>query len=303
LAYFGIFPQKKDSKLDNKFANENDDKDENDDMDFIEWNFNELIDKVINGSHDKMKIHKNAIDAGYSELIFTMEEKDFENCYLGFSFIVPKVDDGKEQQKFYSKVFRSINIEGKALLPLESREALYYLNKDLVSLFKPEFSNKIKVKINNSKMDFVRYLSMTAQFYKCNNKDVIAKGYSRNMEKYYEEFIYTVVGEEENEEFTKISDKIDRIKNVEKTLDDMKLIRQDYESIIDLDLYMFGIVYCTLFENKAINADKINEFVDEIEMAISNFKSDTAHTRNPSALKYLRTRIEKSIKICEVYFL
>ena len=144
----------------------------------------------------------SAIIAGYEELNSPISVASFERCYLGFSFVVPATEDDREQQKFYSKVFRSINIGGKKLLPIESREALYYLNTDLVDLFTPEFSRKITV--NEGKMDFVRYLSMLSQYAKNNGPDKIAYGFTKIMENYYENFIYAVVDEKETKEFKKI---------------------------------------------------------------------------------------------------
>lgn len=97
----------------------------------------------------------------------------------------------------------------KTLLPLESREALYYLNKDLVGFFSPEFSKHIYV--NDGKMDFVRCLSMLSQYSK-SGLDKIARGYTKTMEIYYENFIYAVVDEKETKDFIKMSDKIADLK-------------------------------------------------------------------------------------------
>ena len=41
-------------------------------------------------------------------------------------------DTEKQQQKFYTTVFRNINNEGKPLVAEESRASLYFLDKDLV---------------------------------------------------------------------------------------------------------------------------------------------------------------------------
>lgn len=239
--------------------------------------------------------------AGYESMDIDIKPNVFEDCYLGFSFIVPETADNKEQQKFYSKVFRSINIEGKSLLPLESRAALYYLNKDLVGLFLPDFSKQIT--INGGKMDFVRCLSLLSQYSK-SGSDTIAKGYSRNMESYYEKFIYAVVDEDEKtNDFIKLSEKIvdlkytSRMSNLNNILNKMGLIRS-YESIIELDLYMFGIVYHTIFEGKNIDEDKFEKLHCEIKEAISRIKTqESLHVKNPSALKYLRARIFSSIEI------
>lgn len=304
LAYLNLFPQKNQTKgkgEDIYFASENDDK-YDDETDFINWDFNQLLDLIDEKNlRDKSEIYDTARGVGYESMDIEVSAAVFEKCYLGFSFIVPGTDDSKEQQKFYSKVFRSINIEGKTLLPLESREALYYLNKDLVGLFSPEFSKHIYV--NDGKMDFVRCLSMLSQYSK-SGLDKIARGYTKTMEIYYENFIYAVVDEKETKDFIKMSDKIadlkydSRMSKLEAIISGMKLIK-NYDSIIELDLYMFGIVYHTIFEDKNIAEDKYGDLDLKIKEAISVIKKDNLHVKNPSALKHLKFRIERSIEICK----
>ena len=304
LAYLNLFPQKDQTKgkvTEIYYASENDDKND-DETDFIEWDFNQLL-KLINEKklRDKSEIYDAAIQVGYESMGVQISTNDFENCYLGFSFIVPATEDSKEQQKFYSRVFRSINIEGKTLLPLESREALYYLNKDLVGLFSPEFSKHIYV--NDGKMDFVRYLAMLSQYTK-SGIDKIARGYSKTMEIYYEKFIYAVVDEKETKDFIKLSDKIadlkydSRMSNLNAIISGMGLIK-NYDSIIDLDIYMFGIVYHTIFEGKNIAKEQFEQLDLKIKEEIAQIRVIALHVKNPSALKHLKLRIEKSIEICK----
>lgn len=304
LAYLKLFPQKDKYKVIEQnigFADENDDVND-DEIDFIDWDFNQLL-KMINQRklREKFEIHDTAVAIGYENMDVSAEIEDFENCYLGFSFIVPGTEDSKGQQKFYSKVFRSINIEGKTLLPLESRAALYYLNKDLVGLFSPEFAKRIKVK--EGKMDFVRYLSILSQYSK-SGRDKIARGYTKNMEIYYENFIYAVVDEEETKDFINLSTKIadlkyeSRLEKLGKIISEMKLLKT-YDSIIDLDLYMFGLIYQIVFEDKVIAEDKYEELNIKINEKIAEIKTFDLHVKNPSALKHLKIRIENSIEICD----
>lgn len=304
LSYLNLFPKKEQNRVMVKelyFANENDDKEEEDTTDFINWNFNHLL-KVVKKKElrDKSEIHDYAISVGYESMDTSVGIDIYEKCYLGFSFIVPESEDSKEQQKFYSKVFRSINIEGKKLLPLESREALYYLNKDLVGLFSPEFSKKICV--NEGKMDFVRYLAMLSQYQK-SGLDKIARGYTKTMEMYYENFIYAVVDGKSTEEFINLSDKIhdlvyqSRMEILEELVSEMNLVKP-YDSIIELDMYMFGLIYYVIFEGKDIESDKWDELTQKTNEATVEIRNDKLHYKNPSALKHLKTRIEKSIEIC-----
>ena len=307
LHYLRVFPNRdayKVSAKDVDLANENDDENE-EDIDFINWNFNKLLDLIRQSKlRDRSEIHDAAIAEGYEELNTTVSLSSFNKSYLGFSFIVPGTEDDREQQKFYSKVFRSINIEGKKLLPIESREALYYLNKDLVGLFLPEFSKRITV--NDGKMDFVRYLSMLSQYAKNNGPDKVARGFTKIMESYYENFIYAAVDGEETKEFKKLADIIpnlqfeSRMEKLKTIIEGMDLLKP-YDSIITLDLYMFGLVYITIFEDKNIESEKYEDMRKKIEEKSNLFKGERLHHKNPSALKHLKLRIQGSIDICEEF--
>lgn len=315
LTYLGIFPRKENNKVSLKdvyLANENDDTDD-DEIDFIDWDFNKLLSLINNkGLRYPADIQREALSAGYDKMESDISIDDYENCYLGFSFIVPATEDGKEQQKFYSKVFRSINIEGKKLLPIESRQALYYLNRDLVDLFSPDFSKNIY--LNEGKMDFVRYLSMLTQYVNT-GIDKIARGYTKVMESYYENFIYAVVDEDEDKGklFGKLSNSIPNLDYKER-MDSLALLvnglglLKTYDSIIDLDLVMFGLIYITLFEGKTIEEDKYVEVeqaivkkANEIKGGETKTEAQRLHVKNPSALKHLRIRIQDSIDIYEGY--
>lgn len=306
LAYLNLFPQKDQGKIKVEevyFASENDEAND-DEIDFINWDFNQLLTIIKERDlREKSEIHDVAISLGFENMDSSFALDKFDNCYLGFSFIVPATTDSKEQQKFYSKVFRSINIEGKKLLPLESREALYYLNKDLVGLFSPEFAKSIYV--NEGKLDFVRYLSLLSQYTHV-GLEKIARGYTKTMEVYYEKFIYSVVDDIETKEFARLSSQVkeldynSRMNNLKTIVEGLGLIKE-HDSIIEIDLYMFGIVFCTIFENKNIPKEKYVELSSEIEAKIVELKGDSVHAKNPSALKHLKTRIQNSISICERY--
>lgn len=311
LSYFDLFPPKDQNKVsinDVYLANENDDKDE-DEVDFINWDFNSLLELIKqNNLRDIEEVHRKALELGYEKLNSGIKIADLEKCFLGFSFIVPETDDSKKQQRLYSKVFRSINIEGKKLLPIESRKALYYLNKDLVGLFSPDFSEHIL--LNDGKMDFVRYLSLLSQYHK-SDTNKLAQGYTKNMELYYENFIYSVVEGGDDKVFGDLSKTIPdldykaRMEKLASMVKAMDLVKS-YDSIIDLDLYMFGIIYITLFKNLTIDESQCADLKKEIEKKLDDIKGKNGetvktilHVKNPSALKHLKIRISDSIDLYE----
>ncbi|WP_336604881.1 GmrSD restriction endonuclease domain-containing protein [Thomasclavelia ramosa] len=303
LAYLGIFPNKKrfEKTKEKGFIDENDDPIDDELIDnILEWNFNILIEKGVT----KNQIKGNIYSDYYIDVDFEVDDNFFDNNFLGFSYLVPNNEDEKAQQKYYSKVFRNINIQGESLLPQESRLALYYLDNDLVNYFNPEFCNKILV--NDSKVDFVRYLALLSQYKDAQSINSLAKGFSRKMEKYYEEFIYFAVGEETSKIFGD-SSLIFKKKNIsenfdllEKTIAQLDLFKK-YESIIDLDIALFGLIYFIVFMEKEIDCCNKNELLKKISEKIDELRGIPRHLKTPSALKYLRKRVEDSISIYEEF--
>jgi len=303
LAYIGYFPNKMINQKELKFMDENDNLIEDEGINnILEWNFNELLK---NGS-TKEEIKENLSYENYIKFDFNVGKDFFDNNFLGFSYLVPLLANDKEQQKFYSKVFRSINIQGESLLALESRAALYYLDKDLEDYFIPKFIEKIYV--NDSKVDFVRYLALLSQYKKEKTADELGKRFAGKMEKYYEEYIYFTVGEEDSNIFIKYSELFKDKKEYEKmyinlkeSLKKLELLKK-YGSIIDVDITLFGLIYFIVFEKKEIDYSKKESIIKEINKEIEKIRrEDTKHVKNPAAFKYLRYRVRRSIEIYERY--
>ena len=303
LAYIGYFPNKMINQKELKFMDENDNLIEDEGINnILEWNFNELLK---NGS-TKEEIKENLSYENYIKFDFNVGKDFFDNNFLGFSYLVPLLANDKEQQKFYSKVFRSINIQGESLLALESRAALYYLDKDLEDYFIPKFIEKIYV--NDSKVDFVRYLALLSQYKKDKTADELGKRFAGKMEKYYEEYIYFTVGEEDSNIFIKYSELFKDKKEYEKmyinlkeSLKKLELLKK-YGSIIDVDITLFGLIYFIVFEKKEIDYSKKESIIKEINKEIEKIRrEDTKHVKNPAAFKYLRYRVRRSIEIYERY--
>ena len=303
LAYIGYFPNKMINQKELKFMDENDNLIEDEGINnILEWNFNELLK---NGS-TKEEIKENLSYENYIKFDFNVGKDFFDNNFLGFSYLVPLLANDKEQQKFYSKVFRSINIQGESLLALESRAALYYLDKDLEDYFIPKFIEKIYV--NDSKVDFVRYLALLSQYKKEKTADELGKRFAGKMEKYYEEYIYFTVGEEDSNIFIKYSEVFKDKKEYEKmyinlkeSLKKLELLKK-YGSIIDVDITLFGLIYFIVFEKKEIDYTKKESIFKEINKEIEKIRrEDTKHVKNPAAFKYLRYRVRRSIEIYERY--
>ncbi|GHT14792.1 hypothetical protein AGMMS4956_13300 [Bacteroidia bacterium] len=307
LAYLGLFPDETTyKKAIEQFANENDDDNEIEQLDSIlEWKFDKLTEKGNNKKDILSKIHNE-----YKVINMEITDDFLEKMYLGFSYIVPQMQDEGQQQKFYSSVFRNINNQGEPLSSQESRESLYFLGNNLAQFFNPDFCKNFTINNRSSetKLDFIRYLSLLSQYHKDMKIYNVAKYYSGKgkMEAYYEEYIYSIVGEDKSEMFANFSTvfpdrKYDAKFNLLQNAINSLKFPKPFPSIIDCDMYLFGLVYEIIFEKKAIDNTKEDNIKKELEDKIAKSKKDYSHTKTPSALKHLRLRIEESIEIYRKY--
>lgn len=300
LAFLNVYPKKDNFKANELSASENDDEldSEEDREEIIDWTFSKLLNK----GHTKESILSDLGNA-YTRDFGTdlgLDDIFFKSHYLGFSYLVPENKDIKSQQKYYSSVFRNINRQGVRLQDQESRAALYYLDDKLPNLFKPDYCKEIT--INNLKIDFLRSLSIVSQFKKRNNSQLVAKGYRNKMEEYYEKYIYATIQNKENDLFELLTNEY-RENILEKLGNAIKMLglNKDYTSIIDFDVYFFGLVYFVVFESKSIKYDDKNELSLKLTELINTFKGDYSHSKSPSCLKHLRNRLQKSIDVYRNY--
>ena len=305
LAYLGLFPDKKAYKsVIEKFVNDNDNEDKEylEELDnILEWNLNQLTEK----GNNKETIYQKIIPDNYKNIDFNVDDNFLETNFLGFSYLVPHSENDKEQQKYYSSVFRNINIQGEPLLPEESRASLYFLDQDLKDFFSPSFTKKIVVKLlnNPTRIDFVRYLSLLSQFNYTQDISKVARGYKP---KIYEEYIYSAISNEQSDTYGKFVDIFlnkqfnIELSSLENTLKELDLFKE-YPSVIDLDLYLFGLIYQIVFQKNKINISNKDRLIEELEAKIREFKQDSLHAKSPNNLSYLRSRISYSLAIYEKY--
>ncbi len=308
LAYLGLYPDEQTYRTTiERFANENDEPDEDGESQFdniLEWNIETLTEK----GRSKEAILEKVRDGNYKSINLGIDDDFLKKTFLGFSYLVPQVSNENEQQKYYSSVFRNINIQGKPLLPQESRASLYFLDPKLVEFFSPDFSKDIKIKVSNteSQADFVRYLSLLSHYHKDQSETKVAKGYKSNMEKFYEEYIYASVNNEQSEIYDRFSDIFQNreyevsFSNMRRALDQLEIPRE-YISIIDLDIYLFGLTYQILFNKKEIDTAKKDDLKQELEQKIRELKQNDSHRKSPNNLEHLRKRICQSTSIYEKY--
>lgn len=307
LAYFAVFPNKEKFKEQDSidYANENDDSNENDER--MEWTF----EKIVNLNKEEREKIKEQSDF-YEPLNITLDENFWSKTFLGFAYIVPYVQDKDKQQKFYSSVFRNINIQGRTLSTQESRRSLYFLKDGFDNFFETNVVRDLKVMqpTQPKDVDFIKYLSLLSQYKKDGKVDRLAYGYSdsrgKSLENYYEEYIYSIVNEKATDLFEKFTsifpdgnyqNHFDRLKETIDSLFDTK----EFSSIIDLDIHLFGLVYKIVFENKSIDKSKKTELLLDLKGVIESLKKSDSHKKSPGNLKYLKERIKQSIEVYNKY--
>lgn len=309
LTKFKKYPLNGKNKAQNSnLMDENDDLNQEDAGSVLKWTFKNLTD--IGNTYDE--VCKNFGKDQYEEMNSEYSESDYDNHYLNFCYIVPGVKDEKdekEQQNFYASVFRNINIKGQTLNEIESREALYFLNQPLTPFFKTKVGEYyVKTATNKNPIDFVRYMAFLSQYHVTHNVEKVAVGYGgrTKIEEYYEEYIYETIGEKGEGMFADFNAIFpngkyeDRIRNLNTLLSNLQFPVK-YKTIIAIDTYFFGLLYYRLILNQNIDYKKREEIKKDLDGAIKAFKRSKEHVKSPASLKYLRKRIDKSIKIYSKY--
>lgn len=119
-------------------------------------------------------------------------------------------------------------------------------------------------------------------------------------------YIYAVVN---NDQLNIFADFSDKFKNggYERYLEELNgyiksiIPSGGFTSIIEADTYFFGLIYLTLFKDKKINTERVEELKCRISKKIDEFKGDPNHSKNPGALKHVRNRLQNSIAIFMEY--
>jgi hypothetical protein len=269
-----------------------------------EWTFSKLLSYGKSAKEILYKYPENL----YEHLDCNCSEDFFNSKFLAFAYIVPGTDNELEQQKFYSSVFRNINIQGQKLFPSESRKALYYLNSSLEHFFSPTIDFiKSQFGSGSKQVDFVKYLSLLSQYSIDQNARHVSRSYPyKKAEAYYEKYIYAVISDEVDGIFKRFTDIFPNSKyqdDMKRMIDVAKVIFEGkfFSSTIELDMYLFGLIYYTMFQKVELNSDGIVNLCNNLDKSISDMKKNDKHRKNPSQLQFLRLRLSKSLEIYSNY--
>ena len=164
------------------------------------------------------------------------------------------------------------------------------------------------------KIDWLRYLSIVSQYRVSINEHEVLKKYrtESSREDFYSDFVAYIIGLPLNADaktFEGISEESiykeekwgERYKDLHNVVMQLKslmsLDNNAFPSWIDADLWLFGLIYFVLFENKTPRIDK--GLKDKIEKAISEMRK--SHAGRPNQLGFLRKRLRKSYDIYKKY--
>lgn len=311
LAYFKVYP-KKDAfpkeegqlGLADGGAEEDDGEPE---VEYINWSLRMFADK----GPAEQKVIDSLKPEQYNQVDYGEPADFFESKFLPFSFIIPDAASEAEQHEFYSTVFRNINILGTPLDPIESRQSLYFLKTGLKDFFDPECCRNFKIELvgKNQAYDFVRTMSLLSQYKKEGRFNRLAQSYKPRMEKFFEEYIYAVVKDRIDGMFVQFSsiipnkDYAPRIAKLATALQGLEYNNLHFTSIIDADVYMFGLVYNTVIEGKDIDLVRKDDLLTALQRKVASFKRDESHKNSPSLLKHMRSRVEYSVTTFNRYVL
>lgn len=285
LSVLGFFPDRETYKKHSKdkvrkYIDENDDfaGETDSSTDVINWTFNDiLIEDNLTISKIKSTLEKDE----YFKALNNDNEIDnsfLKNTFLGFSYLVPSNSQRGDQQRYYSSVFRNINRQGMSLTGQESREALYYLDESKTSFFKPKFINLIEGELS---IDFIRYLSILSQYKKEGSVQNLCSGFGgrkEKLEEYYENYINFIIGDKNIKYYISYEELFDtneqllsceqphsgRYSKMSNFISDSPLSKKTFDSIIDCDLYYFGLIYLIIFENKNIDLEKWSDITKKL---------------------------------------
>lgn len=331
LAAIDFCPDKNKFDKSDDVTRSEDDSEEDDDSEKskpIKWTFNQLL--KFGNDIESIREQVKKSDKYYSLKIEDKIDNDFlDNTFLGFSYIVPDSEKKDEVQKSFSKTFREINYFGKSLSAQESRRSLYFMNDKYKDFLDGKIENddvlsslSITENMQSNKIDFVRYLAILSQYKAQGFAGNVLKYYSSyaSRESFYADYVSFIVGIEQESHEDKFDgfemDKTfpnecwkERFKVLKTIIAELKeklksskdKAKSNFDSWIDADYYLFGLIYYVLFEDKKITLT--DSLIDELKSKINVIRQDklSSYSKSPNRLGYLRERLNDSIQIYAKY--
>ncbi len=136
----------------------------------------------------------------------------------------------------------------------------------------------IKNYSTESSIDFSRFLALLSHYAKDGSANNVAGGFKPRMEEYYEDYIYSVVGDDEpSTKFKPFSEVFPdgnfqpRFERLDQTISDLEIPSQ-FTSIIEMDTYLFGLIYAIIFEDKTVDIARGADLLQIFKRRSQNLK-------------------------------
>ncbi len=329
LAAIGYFPDVKKWESDRLVpaadddddrANGEDDIADNGERRALKWTYKELIGHGPKTLMD-VKAHCASQMDWYSPIpeADMLCEDDLKKRYIGFCYLIP--DTAGSAKNYYADVFMDINGHGVGLSDLETRRSLYFLHDGLDRLIEPEFldeyglvSSITKKSDGTSKIteriDFIKYLSIMDDYLKMTKGEIqderrVAIRYKNDPQSYYKEFILVITGRDINNKRFCTQDSWAYKRDYKKTIEAFKEaintmdVPRTYDSIADMDVAFFGLVYWICYCGKKLDGGKKAVFKEKLNAIFSSFRNGEHpdYLKSASQVGKMRNRITKSVEL------
>lgn len=280
LYYLGYFPDKEKFELEETATTSDDAVDDTkNDKKIIGWTFEDLLKNTTNKIETIKENLKN--DDKYLEIPkdkdIILDDNFLDNHFLGFSYIIPNCNNCNEINSYYSTLFRKINYYGVSLTNLERRRSLYYMRSDIRDYFDGKIEEKyvlcdIKAPNSNANVDLIRYLSNLSLYYTLKEKN---EWKFNTEENFYTDYVFHVLGQET--EYYNFGDSLkdnwrDSYKRIREFIEQHLTnfgINKATKSWREIDFWLSGLIYWSLFENKTFKIDSIEQLFKDIKQKIN----------------------------------
>ena len=328
LAAIGYFPDVKKWESDRLVlaaddddrANGEDDASDDGERRSLKWTYKELI-----GHGHKTLMDVKAYCASQVDLYSPIPEadmlceEDLKERYIGFCYLIP--DATGNAKNYYADVFMDINGHGIGLSDLETRRSLYFLHDGLELLIEPEFLNAYGLVSSITKkndgtskiaerIDFIKYLSIMDDYLKMSQREPpnirrVAIRYKNDPQSYYKEFILVITGRDAHNNRFCTQDSWAYKRDYTKTIEAFKEainamdIPRTYDSIADMDVTFFGLVYWICYCGKKLNGGKKDEFKKRLKEIFNGFRNGEHpdYLKSASRAWKMRDRITQSVEL------
>lgn len=328
LAAIGYFPDVKEWESDRLVvaaddddrANGEDDVSDNGERRALKWTYKELIEHGHKSLMDIKAYCASRTDL-YSQIpeADMLREEDLKKRYIGFCYLIP--DATGNAKNYYADVFMDINGHGIGLSDLETRRSLYFLHDGLELLIEPEFLNAYGL-VNNitkksdgtsriaERIDFIKYLSIMDDYLKVSQREPlnirrVAIRYKNDPQSYYKEFILVITGRDTGNNRFCTQDSWAYKRDYKKTIEAFKEaintmdVPRTYDSIADMDVAFFGLVYWICYCGKKLDGGKKAVFKEKLNAIFSSFRNGEHpdYLKSASQVGKMRDRITKSVEL------